>query len=396
MKRNGEASLHIGINALYLLPGKVGGAETYTRNLVKWLAAIDSHNKYSIFINRESAGIFESLAPAFTVVPCPINATSRPTRILWEQIILPFQVRSRKIDILLSTGLTSPFFCPAKSILVLYDLQHVNQPQNFNRLYLLFLKSIIYASAKSADGIIAISNHVKDDIVKFYRIAAEQIEVTHLGVDRDLFNDQRPPLGSAIKERYGLPERYLLYAAASLPHKNHARLFEALLHAKKQIPDLKLVLIGARDKGEDVLAEKIRRLGLESDVILLGWVPFEDVPLIYQGCEAFVFPTLHEGFGLPVIEAMACGVPVICSHMEPLIEVAGDAALFVDPLDPEDIARGIVSVLSDPSARSELIRKGFERAKAFAWDETARKTAGFMDAMARMPRRSPSGRIRPQ
>jgi glycosyltransferase involved in cell wall biosynthesis len=371
--------LHIGINALYLLPGKVGGAETYTRNLVKWLAAIDSTNKYSIFINKESVGIFESLAPGFTVVPCPIKATSRPTRILWEQFILPFQVRSRKIDILLSTGLTSPFFCPGKSVLVLYDLQHVNQPQNFHRMYLLFLKSIIYASAKSADGIITISNHVKSDIVKFYRIAPEQIAVSHLGVDRGLFNDHRPPSSLAVKQRYGLPERYLLYAAASLPHKNHARLFEALLHARKQIPDLKLVLIGARDKGEDVLVEKIRHFGLESEVILLGWVPFEDVPFIYQGCEAFVFPTLHEGFGLPIIEAMACGVPVICSRMEPLMEVAGDAALFVDPLDPKDIGRGVVSILSDPSARSELIRKGFERAKAFAWEETARKTVGFMD-----------------
>jgi len=173
LKQSEEASLHIGINALYLLPGKVGGAETYTRNLVKWLDAIDSRNRYSIFINKESVGIFESLAPGFTVVPCPIEATSRPTRILWEQFILPFQVRARRIDILLSSGLTSPILCPAKSILVLYDLQHVNQPQNFNRLYLLFLKSIIYASAKSADGIMTISNHVKSDIVKFYRIAPE-------------------------------------------------------------------------------------------------------------------------------------------------------------------------------------------------------------------------------
>ena len=387
--------MHIGINALYLLPGKVGGAETYTRNLVKWLTTIDTQNRYSIFINKESVGIFESLAPGIEVIPCPIEATSRPVRILWEQCVLPFQVRSHKIDVLLSTGLTSPIFCPTTSVLVLYDLQHINQPHNFSRLYLLFLKSIIYASAKSADGIVTLSNHVKSDILRFYHIRPERIAVSHLGVDRELFNAHRPPLTLAIRQRYGLPDRYLLYAASSLPHKNHPRLFAALEYAKRQIPDLKLLLIGARDKGEDALVREIHRLGLQDDVVLLGWIPFGDVPLIYQGCEAFVFPTLHEGFGLPVVEAMACGVPVICSRIEPLLEVAGDAALFVDPRDPEDIGRAIVSLLRDPSARAELIEKGYRRAREFTWDATARRTLGFIDAMVGVHGGIPSGRHAP-
>ena len=373
--------MHIGINALYLLPGKVGGAETYTRNLVKWLVAVEPHNQYSIFINEESAGIFESLAPGINVVQCPIKATRRPVRILWEQCVLPFQVRSRKIDVLLSTGLTAPFFCPAKSILVLYDLQHVNQPQNFPKAYLLFLKSIIYTSAKSADAILTISNHVKNDVVNFYHVRPERIEVTHLGVDRELFDVHRRPLTPALRQKYGLPDRYLLYAAASLPHKNHPRLFAALQHAKQHIPELKLVLIGARDKGEDVLAREIRRMGLQEDVVLLGWVPFEDVPAIYEGCEAFVFPTLHEGFGLPIIEAMACGVPVLCSRIEPLLEVAGNAALFFDPLDPEGMGKAIVSLLNDPTARGELVQKGHARVNAFTWEATARKTLGFIDSV---------------
>jgi len=380
--------LHIGINALYLLPGRVGGAETYTRNLVKWLLAVDPTNTYSIFINEESAGVFDSLAPRLTVVPCAFKASRRPVRILWEQCVLPFQVRSRKIDIVLSTGLTTPFACSATSILVLYDLQHVNQPQNFSKLYLPFLKSIIYASAKSADAILTISNHVKNDVVKFYKVRPENIEVTYLGVDRDLFTADRLPLTPAMREKYRLPSRYLLYAAASLPHKNHPRLFAALKYAKQHIPDLKLVLIGARDKGEDTLANEIRRQGLENDVVLLGWIPFEDVPAIYQGCEAFVFPTLHEGFGLPIIEAMACGVPVICSRMEPLLEVAGDAALFVDSLDFESIGKGIVSLLNDPAARASLVEKGFKRASEFTWEATARKTLAFIETVASAKGRS--------
>ena len=135
---------------------------------------------------------------------------------------------------------------------------------------------------------------------------------------------------------------------------------------------MKLVLIGARDKGEDTLAKEIRRLGLEEDVVLLGWIPFEDVPSIYQGCEAFVFPTLHEGFGLPVIG----------SHIEPLIEVAGDAALFVDSLDSEAIGKAIVSLLNDPSARAVLVQKGYQRAREFTWEATARKTLSFIESVA--------------
>ncbi len=375
--------MHIGINALHLLPSKVGGVETYTRNLVQCLTRIDGENRYSVFINEESKGIFEALAPGISVIPCPIRATRRPVRILWEQIVLPFQVRKRKIDVLLSTGLTAPVFCPATSIVVLHDLQHLNQPHNFSWLYLQFLKAIIYAGAKSAHGVITISNHVKKDIERFYGVRPENIAVSHLGVDRALFNTEHPTREPGVRERYGLPEKYVLYAAASLPHKNHARLFAALQHVRRQIPDLKLVLIGARDRGADALVREIDRLGLHDDVVLLGWLPFQDVPLIYRGCEAFVFPTLHEGFGLPVIEAMACGVPVVCSHMEPLIEVAGDAACFVDPMQPEDIARGILDTLVDDDRRADLIAKGLVRAQEFAWEKTAQHTLAFVAAMAK-------------
>ena len=372
----------IGINALYLLPGKVGGSETYLRNMVKWMAVLDRQNSYVLFINRESEGVIEAPAPNFRIVPCRFRASNRPLRILWEQGVLPWHIKRYKIDVLLSAGMTAPVLCPAASVLMLFDLQHINQPGNFPWYYLPFLRSIIYASARSADGVLTISHQVRGDIIRFYHLPPGRIEVTHLAVDHAVFSPNGSPDAATVKARYGLPDRFILYAASSLPHKNHERLFHAFSRVREQVPEMKLVLIGARDKGEQGLFRIIDSLGLEQAVILLGWLPFEDVPSVYRASEAFVFPTLHEGFGLPVIEAMACGVPVVCSRIEPLLEVAGDAALFVDPLSPGEIAAAVIKVVTDRPARQRLISAGLMRAGMFTWEATARKTMAFLTAIA--------------
>jgi glycosyltransferase involved in cell wall biosynthesis len=375
--------LKIGINALYLLPGKVGGSEIYIRSLVRSLLEADKGNTYVIFINKESMGIFPESDPRVKIILCPIEATNRPIRILWEQFILPFQIRRHKVDVLLSAGMTSPFFCPVPSILVIFDLQHINQPWNFPRPYLFFLKTIIYLSAKTSDGIITISEHVKRDIIKHYSIQPEKIIVGYLAVDQDLFF----PIGSEdiedIRTKYELPEHYILYAAALLPHKNHERLLHAFKEIHENMPGMTLVLTGAWETGHDRIMRMISELGLQNKVIMLGWLPFEDIPAIYRGAHLFVYPTLHEGFGLPILEAMASGVTVVCSKIEPLIEVAGDAALFVDPSDHRDIAKGISSALHDREVRTKLIQKGLHRVRNFTWDRTAADTLAFLKSMKR-------------
>ncbi len=370
--------MRIGINALFLLPGKVGGSEIYIRNLVKHLAGIGSGNTYLVFVNRESAGVFDDAGPGVEIVPCPIRASSRPVRILWEQIVLPFQVLRHKIDILFSAGMTAPLVCPVPSVLAIFDLLHVLQPQNFPPAYLLFLKILICLSAKSADGIVTISRKVRDDILKFYRVPSLKIAVTYLAVDRNAFFPREVKEVEAVRKKYGLPERFILYAAASLPHKNHARLFEALRILKERGYRTGLVLTGARDKGHDAIAEMIEKTGLQTDVVFTGWLPFEDIAPIYCASDALVFPSLNEGFGMPVIEAMACGVPVVCSNIEPLPEVAGDAAYFFDPHDPVSIAGGISTVISNRDLRRDLIEKGFRRAAEFTWESTALETLEFI------------------
>ena len=365
--------MRIGINALYLLPGKVGGSEVHLRNLVKWLGRNRAHEFY-IFINRESAGIFEEIAPSFNVVPCGINAESRPLRILYEQVVLPYKVKKMGIDALVSAGMTAPFFVPAVSFLIIHDLQHINMPQNFGRMYLLFLRFFIYMSSIRSDAILTISNKVKRDIVKNYGIPGEDISVIYHGVDKGAFRAMGAQEIDAIRKKYGLPASFALYIASSLPHKNYERLLEAFKIVKASHKELKLVLIGARDYGHDIIKNKIEELGLAGEVVFLGWLPFEDIPVIYSAAGLFVFPSLHEGFGIPVLEAMACGVPVVCSDIEPLDEVAGGAARFVDPLSAESIAKGMTDVLSDRGLRDRLVKDGFERAAMFSWEKTAADT----------------------
>ena len=381
--------MRIGINALYLLPGKVGGSETYIRNLVKSLLKLDQDNTYVIFINKESIGVFQKSAPRLNIVLCPIEATNRPVRILWEQFVLPFQVRRHKIDVLLSAGMTSPFFCPVPSVLVIYDLQHINQPQNFSRLYLFFLKAIIYLSAKSSDGIIAISEQVKKDIIQYYKFGENKIRVAPLAVNHEMFFPMSGDNTTPVRTKYNLPERYLLYAAALLPHKNHARLLPAFREITKELPGTKLVLTGAWDEGQDEITGLISASGLQKDVIMLGWLPFEDIPGLYRDADLFVYPSLHEGFGLPLLEAMASGVPVVCSRMEPLIGIAGNAAVLVDPYDQADIARGTLSILRDQTLRMKLIEAGILRARTFTWERTAADTLAFL--RDRTPHGKPAG-----
>lgn len=370
--------MRIGINALYLLPGKVGGSETYIRNLVKWLVRIGQGNTYCIFINRESAGIFEIIAPGIAVILCPVQATHRPARILWEQLMLPFYLWRYKIDVLLSAGETAPFFCPKTSILVIYDLFHVSHPEEFSHFHLFFLRMIKYRSARTADGIITISEKSKRDIIQYFKMRPEKIAVAHLAVNHAEFHAADSGDFISVRSKYDLPERYILYAAALLPHKNHERLLKAFKKIKDHAPGLKLLLTGAWEAGHDTVSNMILALGLQHDVIMLGWIPFEDIPLVYRNAEMFIYPSLHEGFGLPVLEAMASGVPVICSRIEPLTEVAGDATFFVDPYDHSDIAQGMLTVMKDRALRAKLIEKGLLRAKNYTWEATALSTLAFL------------------
>lgn len=372
--------MRIGVNALYLLPGKVGGSEIYVRNLVKWLPKAGRGNEFVVYANRESEGVFEEVPGRVRVVRCSVSASNRPARILYEQTVLPILAAKDRLDALISAGMTGPFVSTVPSFTMIYDLQHVNQPQNFGRVYLSFLRSIIYMSAKRSLALLTLSEKSKRDILKHYNIRPDRVDVTYLASDKASFSKKGPEEISDIRKKYNLPASFVLYIASSLPHKNYERLLEAFKIVKEGRKELKLVLIGARDYGHEAIKKKIAGLGLTDDVVFLGWLPFEDIPVIYSAADLFVFPSLHEGFGIPILEAMACGVPVVCSDIEPLDEVAGNAARMVDPKEVSSIAEGMVDVLNDKALREKLVKAGVKRAASFSWEKTAKDTMKAISA----------------
>jgi glycosyltransferase involved in cell wall biosynthesis len=225
-----------------------------------------------------------------------------------------------------------------------------------------------------ADRIIADSEYTKADIIRFYSISEEKVDVVHLGVD-----EQRGPQESsetqAVLERYGICSPYLLHVGRVEKKKNLCRTLEAFASIKKRLTDpIQIVLAGSPGPGGEEVFEVIDRLDLKADVRLVGYARPEDLAALYSEATVFLFPSLYEGFGMPILEAMACGTPVLTSNVTSLPEVAGDAALQVDPLDVESIAQGLLRLLEDPRLREQYIRKGFERIKEFTWEKTARET----------------------
>lgn len=368
--------MRIGINTLFFIPGKVGGSETYIRNLISKLSDIDKENEYFIFANKENFNEFKIDKPNFHKALCPINASFKPGRILWEQLVLPLQTLKYKIDILFSPGYTAPVFTKCKQVVAIYDLNYYHHSEDFSRFELIFWKLLIPLSARVADRIIVLSNNSKRDIENVLDVPSNKVVPIYLAAN--IFSnaaDWTKEKIREVKKKYQIDKDYILSVAAFHPHKNLYRLIEAYKILKDRYGSgHKLVLVGMKARASKAVEGAIKGMSLEKDVIFTGWVPVEDIPILYKGAAIFVFPSLFEGFGIPPIEAMTCGTPVAVSNTTSLPEVVGDAGLFFNPMDIEDIAAKIHTIVANKNIRDELIKKGFEQAKKFSWDKTARET----------------------
>jgi len=350
----------IGVNALYLIPGGVGGTEIYLRALLAALAGIDSENEYFVFTNSETGQDLVPNQPNFHWQPQAVRATSRPARILWEQTGLASAASRCMLDVLFNPGFTAPIATPIPCVTVFHDLQHKRHPEYFRWFDLPFWRFFLRSSASRAAKIIAVSEATRTDLLHYYRLPADRVRVVHHGVDTALLNLRRENV-----------ERFVLCVSTLHPHKNIERLVRVYA---QELRDHRLVLAGMKGFQADAIEHLIDELGVRERVTITGWIPREDLVALYDRAWSCVYPSTFEGFGMPALEALAAGAPLLCSDIPPLREVAGDAALYFDPLREDALAEGLRRIVSDDALRAELSRKGRARARTFTWERAARET----------------------
>ena len=370
-----SALRRVGLNLLYLVPGETGGMETYARRLVPALATARQDLELVAFVTREAFDELgqEAFGPGVSVAPVRVSGRRRVSRVAAEQLLLPRLLRRRGVELLHSLGGTAPGRPGVPSVLTLHDVIYAVYPATHTWLRAVGMRVLVPLAVREAVRIIAVSRAAASEITRVLRIAPERVEVVYEG---------GRPLGPAtpaveLRARLGLGEAPLvLSVSARRPHKNLSR----LLHAFARLPEGPLlVLPGYATPFEGKLVEEATVLGLRDRVRLLGWVSDPDLEGLYRTARCFVFPSLSEGFGLPVLEAMERGLPVACSDASSLPEVAGSAARYFDPLDVDDIRRATVELLEDESLRSRLAAAGRERARVFSWERAAAETVAVYE-----------------
>jgi glycosyltransferase involved in cell wall biosynthesis len=363
--------LRIAIDAHSVGTG-LGGNETYATNLIEGLARIDSVNSYTLYVTRrEALERFSNRWPNFSV-----RATLPHTPLIRIPLTLSTELRRNPVDVL-HVQFTAPPFSPCPVVVSIHDLSFEHVPQTFKWRSRKQLRITVRRSAQQAAQVIALSEHARSDIIATYSVNPGNVSViplaapAHFGPTRDEVELQR------VRQTYGIKGDYILSVGAIQPRKNLSRLVAAYSRLRRARPEGKLpqlVLVGKCAWLYHETLRTIKELEISNSVILTGYVPEADLPALYSGALCFVYPSYFEGFGLPPLEAMKCGVPVIVGDKTSLPEVVGDAGVLVNPFDIDDIAAGIEKVITDSELRMQLRVKGLERAKLFNWQETARQT----------------------
>lgn len=374
---------HIGLNLIFLVPDETGGMEIAARELIPALvAAAPPGMSFTAFINREaSAAGVGDLREQLPVVTVPVRARRRVQWVLGEQTLLPLMAARAKTDLVHSLASTAPLWGRFRRVVTVHDLIYARYPDAHAGLREKGMRVLVPAAARRSHRVIVDSLSTRDDLIELLGLAAERIDVVPLGLGAPR---RAEPLGETdVRARLRLDgRRVVLSLSAKRPHKN----LLALIGALAQIPVSErpaLVLAGYPTEHEAQLRERAHTLGLDDDVRFPGWLSDAEVEGLWAIADAFVFPSLYEGFGLPVLEAMARDVPVACSNASSLPEVAGDAALLFDPHDEAAITDALVRLLADRELADRLRAAGRERVREFTWERTARATIdSYLRALA--------------
>jgi glycosyltransferase involved in cell wall biosynthesis len=379
--------MHVGLNLVFLVPGEIGGMETYARELIPRLLEERPDLRLTAFVNREAAearnGPWGDLIPSVTI---PVHARNRVEWVMGEQRYLPRAAALQGVDLVHSLASTAPAWGPFARVTTIHDLNYRTVPDTHVGLRALGMRALVPLAARRSDRVIADSQSTADDIARYLGTPGGKVDVVPLGTGVTYDGDPMPE--PELRAKHDLGERpVLLTVSAQRPVKNHGTLIDALATIPAERRPL-LILAGPSyddDFGRE-LRRRAERGGVAADVRWLGWTDEAELEGLYALAAAFVFPSLYEGFGLPVLEAMQRGVPVACSDRSSLPEVAGDAALYFDPTDAGSIARAIEEILGDP-AEAELMRAaGRAQAERFTWSATARGTLASYDRALREAR----------
>ena len=366
--------MHVGLNLIFLVPGETGGMEVAARELIPALIdAAPRDVRFTAFVNREAAaakdGPWGELLPAVTV---PVNARSRVQWVRGEQTLLPRLAAREGVDLVHSLASTAPAWGRFRRVVTVHDLIYARFPEAHAGIRDLGMRVLVPLAVRRSDRVIVDSHSTQRDLIELLKTSSERIDVAPLGLGAV---KRCEPLGEReLRQRLDLGERrVVLSLSAKRSHKNLLALIGGLARIPAERRPL-LVLPGYRTTYETELREAAKATGVEGDVRFLGWLSCEELEGLWQAADAFVYPSLYEGFGLPVLEAMARGVPVACSNASSLPEVAGDAALMFDPHDEGAIAASLERLLSDPVEAERLRGCGRERAERFTWERTAHAT----------------------
>lgn len=378
----------IGIDARFAVRNH-RGIGNYTLNLIHGLAEIDSHNEYILYIDKNDS---ENILPKQGNFK--IKKLLPSNYLVWEQIILPMQVKKDGVDILHCTGNTAPFFLSRsiKLVLTICDVMYLKNyselPKSasyYQRMGRLYRKTIVPRIASHLSMALTISEFSKIDIMKHLpEIDNNRIKVIYLAANENFGQVDKSSALQKIRNKFGIDRDYILTLGALDPRKNTELVIKTFIELKNESNiNEKLLIIGVPNWKQTKFYNIVQESNFKKDIIFTDFISEDDLILLYNGASIFLYPSLYEGFGIPLLEAMACGVPVIASKTGSIPEVAGDAALLIDPRNGKELKESMLNLLNDEGLRSELIRQGFRQHQKFSWKKTAEETLGIYETIYR-------------
>ena len=370
--------MRVGVNTLFLIPAQVGGSERYLSEMLCTMAADFEDVELVLFTNVENDEMFRTLLGGYRQVSCRrlnVQARNRAARIVREQVELPLRAREAGIDVLWSPGYTAPVYAPCRQVVTIHDMQYKTFPEDMTAAYRMVTDLSVRLACRRCDVVIAVSQFSKDEIVRHTTTPPDKVCVVHEGVSKH-FAERLPgtTLRNTIRNVLGAEMPYILCVADSYPHKNLAVLVEAFADLMEEIPH-RLALLGTARLGEPSLNRALKGLRSPERVVRIRRVSKEDLVALYQAADLFVLPSLYEGFGLPVLEAIMAGLPVVAARRGAIPEVGGDCVCYFDGAGKRDLAEKMREMLGmDFDSRRRWVLKAQERARQFTWAAAAEKT----------------------